>query len=384
MDEFTLREELLTGEDSTRQFKRELDDQDKLASEIVAFLNTRGGKIYIGVEDDGTISGTNDELSAKDTENRISNTCRDSIKPPCTVFTYNIRTHEGNVLLIEVPNGTDKPYQDGKKHFWLKNGTGKQQAEVTQLARLFKSGHITYAEEMAVKGTSLGDLDVERLRTYYAQKFPGEALASDVNEDEIIRQLQGIRLMSQKNLSIAAVLLFAKRTNILLPAFNLKAVWFKGTERGGENFYDNRKFEGTLPQQYEQAMAFLDRWNSRLQTGSFNAQTHTEIPSFVFEELLVNAIVHRDYFIQDGIQLFIFDDRIEIISPGALPNSLTEEEALKGIGRDRNPLLLSLAGDLMKYRGNRSGLLRVRKVIPQLKLENNIKAEQVVITIPLQ
>ena len=76
---------------------------------------------------------------------------------------------------------------------------------------------------------------------------------------------------------------------------------------------------------------------------SFNAPSEDQIPEIVFEEVLVNALVHRDYFLPDSVKIYIFDDRIEIISPGCLPNILTPEEAMKGIGRERNPLLLRFA-----------------------------------------
>jgi predicted HTH transcriptional regulator len=382
MDEFTLREDLLKKEDSVRQFKRQIDGQDHLAEEIVAFLNTRGGRIYVGVEDDGSIRGLQPEV-VDSLANTISNACSQSINPPCSVLTFNVQTSEGIVVVIEVPDGPDKPYQDRKKRFWVKKGPDKRQVtERTELRRLFQGGHVTYADASSVPGTTIADLDLERLKTFYHERFAGETLAS--NDEEITRQLQGIRLMAGDQLSVTAVLLFGRRPEVLLPEFNIKAVWFKGTERGGNEYRDSRRFEGTLQNQYEQGMGFFQKWNSRIQNGgSFNGPGLQEIPDFVFEELLVNALVHRDYFIADSVKLFIFDDRIEIRSPGRLPNSLTEEEAMRGIGRDRNPLLLSLAYQLMNYRGSRSGLKRVKAAFPTVTLLNDMDAEEVTVTIPL-
>lgn len=383
MDEFTLREELLTGEDSTHQFKRQINDQHHLAKEIVAFLNTRGGKIYVGVDDNGSIYGVTPERMEK-IEQLISNTCSDSINPPCSVLSFNIQTSEGLVVIIEVPDGADKPYQDTKeKKFWLKNSAGKRPVtERTELRRLFQGGHVTYADASPVSGSGLSDLDLPALHEFYKERFPNETLSSD--DTEMTRQLQGIRLMIGGRLGVSAIMLFAKHPSVLLPEFNIKAVWFKGTDRSSHEYHDNRRFEGTLQSQYEQGMAFFTRWNARIQTDkSYNSKSLHEIPPFVFEELLVNALVHRDYFIADSVKLFIFDDRIEIRSPGSLPNSLTEEEAKRGIGRDRNPLLLSLAYQLMNYRGSRSGLKRVTTEIPMLSLINDIEAAEVTLTIPL-
>jgi ATP-dependent DNA helicase RecG len=382
MDEFTLREELLKGEDSTRQFKRQIDWQDHLAKEIVAFLNTRGGRIFVGVDDDGSIAGVSGVVVAS-LANTVSNACSQSINPPCSVLTFNVSTAEGIVVVIDVPDGTDKPYQDKEKQFWVKKGADKRRVtERSELRRLFQGGHVTYADASPVAGTSVADLDLSALRNYYEERFPDEVLSDD--EGEIARQLQGIRLMTGEQLGAAAVLLFSKRPSILLPEFTIKAVWFKGNDSSGTEYRDNRRFEGTLQSQYEQGIAFLNRWNARVQEdGGFNDPGQAEIPEFVFEEILVNALVHRDYFIADSVKLFIFDNRIEVRSPGTLPNSLTEQEALRGIGRDRNPLLLSLAYQLMKYRGSRSGLKRVKAAIPQVILTNDIEAEEVTITIPL-
>lgn len=381
MDEFTLREELLKKEDSTRQFKRQIDGQDHLAKEIVAFLNTRGGRIFVGVEDDGSIAGLPAE-TVSSLANMISNACTQSINPPCSVLTFNVPTEEGIVVVIEVPDGADKPYQDREKQFWVKKGPDKRRVtERSELRRLFQGGHVTYADATPVPGTTLADLDLASLHSFYEEKFPSEALAED--EPELIRQLQGIRLMIGERLGIAAVLLFGRKPSVLLPEFTIKAVWFKGDDRAGTEFYDNRRFEGTLQSQYEQGMAFFARWNGRVQDGGFNSPGRPDIPTLVFEEILTNALVHRDYFIADSVKLFIFDDRIEVRSPGTLPNSLTEEEALRGIGRDRNPLLLSLAYQLMSYRGSRSGLKRVKAAIPTVQLHNDIEAEEVTVTIPL-
>jgi ATP-dependent DNA helicase RecG len=382
MDEFTLREELLKGEDSTRQFKRQIDGQDHLAKEIVAFLNTRGGRIFVGVDDDGGIAGV-PPVALASLANLVSNTCSQSVNPPCGVLTMNVSTSEGTVVVIEVPDGPDKPYQDRAKDFWVKKGADKRRVtERSELRRLFQGGHVTYADSSPVAGTSVADLDLASLRNYYEERFPNEILSAD--EEEMIRQLQGIRLMVGPQLGIAAVLLFAKRPSILLPEFTIKAVWFKGNDRSSTEYRDSRRFEGTLQSQYEQGMAFLNRWNGRVQAGGgFNDAGREEVPEFVFEEILVNALVHRDYFIADSVKIFIFDDRIEVRSPGTLPNSLTEEEALRGIGRDRNPLLLSLAYQLMKYRGSRSGLKRVKTAIPGVILVNDIEAEEVTITIPV-
>jgi ATP-dependent DNA helicase RecG len=385
MDEFTLRQELLNGEDSTRQFKRHLPGRSDLAKEITAFLNTRGGRMFVGVDDDGTICGVQPEDLGQVFDNAISNACSDGIRPPCGVLTENVRTGEGMVVVIEVPDGPSKPYLTSNGSLYVKRGADKRKVtEQSEFRRLLNQNTGEHADLRPVPGSSLHDLDYPALRTYYDKKFVGETLSDLDHEEELTRQLKGIRLMARDQLTIAGALLFAKRPSTLLPSFTVQAIWFKGRDRGGEDFYDSRKLEGTLQSQYEQAMAFASKWNSRVQQGSFNKNGRSEVPETVFEELLVNAFVHRDYAIQDSIKFYIFDDRIEIRSPGTLPNSLTEEEALKGIGRDRNSQMEAFAYDLMNYRGARSGLLRARKSIPGLSLINDVEGEEVTVTIPLK
>ena len=108
----------------------------------------------------------------------------------------------------------------------------------------------------------------------------------------------------------------------------------------------------------------------------FNSLGELEIPEIVLTELLVNAIIHRDYFIRDSIRIFIFDDRIEIISPGKLPNNLTEAQIRAGIRRSRNTILASLAPDVLPYRGIGSGILRALKAWPNMEFVNDREAEQ--------
>lgn len=114
-------------------------------------------------------------------------------------------------------------------------------------------------------------------------------------------------------------------------------------------------------------MAFIKRNIKKVQNGkSFNSTGDPEIPLIVFEELLTNALIHRDYFVQNNIRIFIFDNRIEIISPGKLPNSLTVEKIKYGISIKRNPTLASFAFDLINFRGIGSGIHRAIQHYPAI------------------
>lgn len=126
-------------------------------------------------------------------------------------------------------------------------------------------------------------------------------------------------------------------------------------------------FEGPLPDQFEGALAFVLRNLAKVQPegGSVNAPGRLPVPRIVFEELLVNALIHRDYFINAPVRVFIFDDRIEIISPGSLPNHLSVEKVRAGNSILRNPILASFAAKgILPYRGLGTGIRRVLKEWP--------------------
>ena len=144
-----------------------------------------------------------------------------------------------------------------------------------------------------------------------------------------------------------------------------------------DSYRASEYIRGTLPEQYKQAKEFVLRTLHKIQSGNtFNSPGVLEIPEIVLEELLVNALIHRDYFIKETVKLFIFQNRIEIISPGRLPNNLTVEQAKKGIRKKRNDILDSLAPTLLPYKGAGSGILRALRAYPHLDFVNDTEAEQ--------
>lgn len=381
MVELTLREELLRGEDSTRQFKRELTSASAIAAELVAFLNSNGGRIFVGVEDNGSICGV---PSAKlDAQSQlIANACTQNLTPPTGVLTENVLTSEGLVIVVTVEEGADKPYQTSDGSFFVKRGADKRRVtNRSELQRMFQAAHTVYAEARPVTGSSLADLDASAYAAFHRAKYKTEPAA---DESELLRTLNNSRLAKGDELTIAGLLLFGREPQRLLPEFTVKAVWFAGNERSGSTFVDNRRFDGNLAALYEQSMGFLRRWNRRVQNGgSFNGPTTDEVPDIVFEELVTNALIHRDYFIPDCIKLFIFDNRIEIRSPGRLPNSLTIEQMLRGIRRGRNAVIESFADAVLNYRGVGSGVLRSLEAAPGIRFEEDFSAEELVVTIPV-
>jgi ATP-dependent DNA helicase RecG len=386
MEEFELRNQILLGEDSTRQFKREPSADTKMAGEIVAFANSGGGRIFVGVEKDGSIAGLTGEEAEKVGED-MAKVAWDSVRPPFSILSKSIPTTDGIVVAIEIPDGASKPYCDSKGVYWVKNGPDKRRVQSPEeLARLFQSGEKLYAESQVVAASTLEDFDHDRFERFYEAKYSETSPSRSEEGEAYQRTLENLELVDSGRVTVAGLLLFGerKRLPVLLPEMKIDAIWFKGAERASTEWHDQRTIYGTLAEQYDEGMGFLKRWNTRIQgEGSFNQTGTLEIPETVFEELLVNALIHRDYFIKDSIKLFIFDDRIEIRSPGKLPNSLTVNQIRRGVRRSRNVLLASFAPDVLNFRGVGSGIVRALKAWHSISWVNDTESEEVVATIQL-
>ncbi|WP_292492038.1 RNA-binding domain-containing protein [Methanoculleus sp. 10] len=362
----TLQTLLAAGEDSRRQFKRDITNTDALAAEMAAFSNADGGTLFLGVADDGSVPG----LSRRDVSRinqLISNAASQHVKSPLTVQTENIQVDEDRVVIVlTVPKGQDKPYFDRNGVIWLKNGADKRRVNSREeLRRLFQSVDIFHADELPTRA-GVDKLDMLRFRDFlrdtYNQPYPD-------SPEELLTLLQNMNLATDDGmLNLAGVLLFAEKPEWIKPQFIIKAIRYPGNAIHISEYLDTEDFSGTFPELFEGAMAFVMRNLRKVQAGKgVNAPGVPEIPPVVFEELLVNALVHRDYLVSAPIRLFIFDNRIEIISPGHLPNNLTVEKIRTGNSNIRNPILASyVAKGLLPYRGLGSGIKRALEDWPEI------------------
>ncbi|MCP5103204.1 MAG: hypothetical protein GY950_07495 [bacterium] len=189
--------------------------------------------------------------------------------------------------------------------------------------------------------------------------------------------LRNMGLAEGGHLTLAGLLLFGDSPQSYKPMFNIQCASFLGNEVAGTQFRDKENIDGHFMAIYKKALGFLNRNLRKIQKGkSFNTPGVLEIPGIVLEELLVNALVHRDYFIQSSIKLFIFDNRVEIISPGKLPNTLTIEKIKSGISVSRNPVIHSTAQYILPYSGLGSGILRAFAYYENIRFENDAKGDR--------
>ncbi len=357
---------LSRGEDSRQQFKADMTNADALAAEIVALCNTVGGRIFIGVNDDGSVRG----LSGADVarlNQLIANAASQVVRPAVNPLTENVPHPNGTVMVVSIPEGISKPYMDKNGTIWMKNGSDKRRATSREeLQRMFQQARLVHADETPVTNLSVGDVDSSYFATFYEQQF-GESL--DQNNLPLPQLLTNMNLMNQGQLNVAGSLLFAKAPHYALPAFIVKAVAFVGNEIEGERYIDSRDITGKLADVFRQTLGFIIA-NTRAAQGEqgFNSQGQPETPHIVWEELVANALIHRDYFLSAPVRVLVFANRVEIISPGHLPNNLTIENIKAGNSNMRNPILASFAAKLLPYRGLGSGLLRALRAWPHIEL----------------
>lgn len=367
------------GEDSFHQFKVMVNSPNALAAEMVAFANSAGGLILIGVADSGAIEGvSSDEL--RRLNQLIANTASNHVKNPINPITENVV--DGKlVVVIHIAEGSDKPYMDQSGQVWVKCGADKHKVtSKEELRRLFQSSGTLYADELVVEETSVAEVHPEKFRQYFQKVYN---LTLEEAGLPLERILENLHLAKAGKLNQAGLLLFGKQPTRFRPTFIIKAVSFFGDFIGDPTYRDSEDIEGDLEYQFTTGMAFLLRNLKKTQQGqNFNSLGILEVSRIALEELLQNALIHRDYFKNAPIRLLIFDHRIEIISPGTLPNSLTVENIKYGNSAIRNPILASFAAKMLPYRGLGSGIIRAMHEQPNLELIDDRSGEQFKAMIP--
>jgi predicted HTH transcriptional regulator len=308
----------------------------------------------------------------------------DSVKPLVYITTevVHLDTANGakNILIVHVDEGLSKPYKDRNGTIWIKQGSDKRKVtDNAEILRLFQQSGGVYVDEMTVTDTGESDVDKEKVAEYIKkiQKNPEgiEILA--------IQLYGSLKILKNRQMTLGGLLFFAKDPQLYRPAFCVKAVAFFGNSIGSTKYRDSRDITGTIPELFYEGMNFFNTNLKHVQAGqNFNTTGKLEISEVALEELLQNALVHRDYSKSAPIRLMIFDNRIEIVSPGCLPNSLTVESIKLGNAVVRNNLLITYCAKLMNYRGFGSGIIRAIDHQDGIEFINDIDGEQFIVKIP--
>lgn len=385
MNKGELLEIISTGETSKVQFKQELPHRDSVAQEIVAMSNSLGGVILLGVKD---VTGEVIGLSPEQIESydKVVSEIGDNIKPPVYLTTEVVKVIDNNtgknVMVVHVQAGVNKPYKTAKGEIYVKQGSNKRLlTDNAEIMRLFQNSGNLLADEMEVYGTSIDDVDERIFEEYFKKEFDKTIKEKGLTFEQALRVK---RVLRNNQLTLAGLLFFGKDPQNVKPAFTIKAVSFFGNDIAGNNYRSKpNDLTGTIPQLFEKAMTFLLSSLYYLQSGeSFNSQGKLEVSRIALEELLQNALVHRDYFKNAPIRLLIFDNRIEILSPGKLPNSLTVEDMMYNNPHIRNSQLVAFSRYTLPFTGLGSGVKRALEEQPNIEFINQIEGEQFIVKIP--
>lgn len=373
MNELELRETLAKGEDTYTQFKENVYNTDQLAQEMIAFSNSMGGAIIIGVTDKGEIKGLTD-ADIRRLNQLIANASSENVKPAIFPKTEIITIENRKVLLVHVSYGANKPYCTNKGVYYTKSGSDKRKVSQDELRRLFQESGKLYADEMIFKNADFKDIDLELFKQFHEKKY---GIPFDGDAPSLPHTFENLNLASDGYLNLAGLLLFGKNPMKYTPLSQVIAVSFIGTDIGGREYRDSENIEGNVKKLYIDGLAFIKRNLRKVQDGQdFNTTGILEIPPPALEELLINALIHRNYFISGNIRILIFDDRVEIISPGKLHNNLTVDKIKRGVSVKRNHTLASFAFDLIPYRGIGSGIIRALQHYPDIEFINEVEIDQ--------
>ncbi|MFH1860305.1 MAG: RNA-binding domain-containing protein [bacterium] len=378
MNAMELLDIINAGENSRVELKQDTIDQESLLQEIVSFANTEGGNIIFGIQDRTyKIIGLTREQQ-DDIDNKIANISNDLIRPFLQIITDTILIEDKLLLIISIPKGSNKPYNT-KGHIYTRQGSTKRLlTDKDEILRFYQSSGSLYADEMIVESTSIKDVDLSKIKNYIATFKKG---ISNIDEQLLIN----LGVLKDERLTLGGLLFFGKDPQAYKPNFLIKAVSFFGNSIGGKDYRESLNIQGTIPELFDAGVYFFNKNLRHTQQGqNFNSLGIMEISQIVIEEILQNALVHRDYLRNSPIRLFIFDNRIEIISPGKLPNGLTVENIKLGNAVARNNLLVSYCSKAMSYSGLGSGITRSLEEQPNIEFINDIDGEQFIVKIPRQ
>lgn len=337
MNKVDLYARIAGGEDSFTEFKRDVSQRIDFASEMIAFANMEGGSILIGVNDDGVIVGV---AEPRGVEEAVVNIARHNCVPPLNPVIESIQDDEGNaIVVVEVPRRIYAPHENNSGQCYIRVGSTKRLCTPQERARLLQAASLVHVDETPIDRTSQADLDLDAFGVYYQRIYEQPLDEADV---PLTPMLENMRFLvtdfrRESRLSLAGLVLFGKRPQDMLTHAYISAVRWAGLE-AGEMIIDRQDITGRLPQQIEQAEAFVLRNTRRsAKIEGMRQEDRREYPRAAVREAVVNAVVHRDYGL-DGAQilLYIFDDRLEIRSPGTLPNSVTLDNIRTHYSKPRN------------------------------------------------
>lgn len=354
------------GEDSKTEFKSCDFHNDSLAKEIVAFSNMSGGQIFIGIDDNGVIEG----IGEKSVEARVINICRNNVVPPVIPEISFFNAKGKKILRMTIERGKFKPYKVRHSNkYYIRAGSVSIEPTNEELIRLFQNRAQLHFEASKLPGTTVDDIDLLKFRLYCSD-YRGMEWDDETDYKQLLYNFQIIDENAQ--LTVAGALFFAKAVCRLLPQAGIEMNLFDGLDNTA-HIEDYKSLENDIPALIASAEQFV-KFNSRTKA-EFNPEETRRVDRhdyepFVIRELITNAFMHRDWSIfGQKIRLNMFSDRLEVFSPGKIPNTLNLTRALAGISYYRNPVVAQMLKDYKLAEKVGRGLQKIMKFykVNQLK-----------------
>ena len=306
---------LQEGEGFKIEFKEGKSGIDK---DIVAFSNSEGGRIFLGVNDEGKVFGTHFNNEFRSEIQTIARNCDPTIKVELEQFE--------NILIINVEEGKDKPYKC-KEGFYMRIGANSQKMNRNEIIELIQQTNRVKFDKTICPEATLKDIDGNKLKEFV--RIAKNERNFDVDPNVPIKEgLTRLNLMIDDKLTNASILLFGKNPQRLFLNSRIRCARFKGID--SLDFIDMKVLDGTIPELRENAVKFvLQHIKHGVYFDSNQRYDKWEYPIRAIEEAITNALAHRDYYSSAEIQLSTYDDRIEIWNPGELLKPLTLEDLKK-------------------------------------------------------
>lgn len=368
MDWIDVLQRIQAGEDGQTELGRFRSFGDKDWQEAVcAFANTEGGLVILGVTDDGAIDGV--PMDPKEVQERLSNALHNAFNAPIQARLGYHQDPNGWVHWIEIARVRGPEPLRHRGRVLVRGNRGNREPSTSELQELYNTFGLVFTEERIVPGTGAGDIDVETFRAYMLRKgvnLDGERLPLEV--DLFNREILDRDFNGDLRATLFGLMCFGKNPQQFTPMRNLwiDLVAYAGAERGSDVLFAGEG-RGRLDEQVAHAETWLKALGRHERYAGMQRLDEWPVPLPAFRECVVNAVAHRDYAILGSrILVEVFDDRIVVTSPGALPNHKRPESVLAGgTPRSRNEAMANFLFDLglMEQRG--SGYPRMTRAMQQ-------------------
>ncbi len=333
------------GETSAVEFKSADVRPESLAREMVALSNTLGGTILVGIDDEGRIGG----MDKPDFDQWVANIARHNVSPAVAPDISVVRVDERNIGVVTIPKGISKPYQtiDGK--FWIRVGSKNRNATKEELSRLFQQAGLVHYDLSPVESSEISDLDDQRLADYWQTYY--EIPFLELNETERRKILINSDILAPLENgfapSVGGLLIFGKYPQRRMPQSAIVFAVFGGVEITDE-VIDKKEITGPLPDLIANTAGLVKLFSkTEIEIEDLQRNETHRIPPKVIREALVNAVCHRDYsLVNRKTTVYLFQDRLEVTSPGRIANTLTVEKIRYGNSAPRNHFLLKYLNNM--------------------------------------